>query len=120
MAPPTLAKLGVTLKDPSYFTFNDQLFRQTYDLLYNKKEHLFARDAGYLVNEKGEGKLEKNGKLIFWSRGNGWVMGGLVRLLDELPADYSNRNFYVDLYKEMAARVIDATASRWTLAYKPA
>lgn len=106
MAPPTLAKLGVTLKDPSYFTFNDSLFRQTYDLLYNKNEHLFARDASYLINQQGEGKREKNGKLVFWSRGNGWVMGGLVRLLDELPKNYPNREYYLTLYREMAEKII--------------
>jgi unsaturated rhamnogalacturonyl hydrolase len=105
MAPPTLAKLGVTLKDPSYFAFNDSLFRETYELLYNKTEHLFARDASYLVNRQGEGKREKNGKLVFWSRGNGWVMGGLVRLLDELPKNYPNREYYLTIYREMAERI---------------
>jgi unsaturated rhamnogalacturonyl hydrolase len=106
MGPPTLAKLGTTLKDPSYYALNDSLFKETYELLYNKQEHLFARDGSYLVNEKGEGKHEKNGKLIFWSRGNGWVMGGLVRLLDELPKDYPNRGFYETIYREMAAKII--------------
>jgi rhamnogalacturonyl hydrolase YesR len=106
MGPPTLIKLGVTLNDPSYFALNDSLFRQTYDLLYNKKEHLFARDASYLVNDKGEGKREKNGQLVFWSRGNGWVMGGLVRVLEELPSNYPKRDFYVNLYREMAERIV--------------
>ncbi|MEO6730053.1 MAG: glycoside hydrolase family 88 protein [Ferruginibacter sp.] len=106
MAPPTLAKLGVTLKDPAYFALNDTLFQQTTNLLYNKDEHLYARDAGYLVNAQGEGKKEKNGKLIFWSRGNGWVMGGLVRLLDELPQNYINRDYYLTIYKEMAEKII--------------
>jgi rhamnogalacturonyl hydrolase YesR len=106
MAPPTLVKLGVTLKDPSYFTFNDSLFKQTYDLLYNKTERLFARDASYLINQQGEGKREKNGKLIFWSRGNGWVMGGLVRVLEELPKNYHNREYYLTMYREMAEKII--------------
>ncbi len=106
MAPPTLIKLGVTLKDPSYFVLNDTLFRQTYNLLYNQENHLFARDATYLVNQQGEGKKEKNGQLVFWSRGNGWVMGGLVRILEELPASYPNRNFYLSVYREMAEKII--------------
>lgn len=106
MAPPTLVKLGVTLKDPTYFTLNDSLFRQTTELLYSKEEHLYFRDASYLINEKGEGKREKNGKLIFWSRGNGWVMGGLVRVLEELPKNYSNRNYYLNIYRQMAAKII--------------
>jgi rhamnogalacturonyl hydrolase YesR len=105
MAPPVLAKLGVTLKDPSYFALNDSLFRQTYDLLYNRREHLFARDASYLVNAQGEGKREKNGQLVFWSRGNGWVMGGLVRLLEEMPGNHPSRQFYLNIFREMSEKI---------------
>lgn len=71
MAPPTLAKLGTTLNDKTYYDLNDKFFMETYDRLYEKNEKLFFRDAGYVVNEKGEGKREANGKKIFWSRGNG-------------------------------------------------
>ncbi|MEO6547110.1 MAG: glycoside hydrolase family 88 protein [Ferruginibacter sp.] len=106
MAPPTLAKLGVIEKDPRYFALNDSLFKQTTDLLYNKNEHLYFRDASYLINAQGEGKREKNGKMVFWSRGNGWVMGGLVRLLEELPKTYKNREYYLTIYKQMAEKII--------------
>ncbi len=106
MAPPTLAKLSKTLKDPSYLVLADTLFRQTYQLLYNHEEKLFARDASYLWTVGGTNKMEANGKKIFWSRGNGWVMAGLVRLLEEMPQDYPDRSFYVDLFKEMANRLV--------------
>ncbi|MFT4032967.1 MAG: glycoside hydrolase family 88 protein [Siphonobacter sp.] len=107
MAPPVLVKLGKTLNDPSYYTQNDSLFRQTYKLLYNQQEDLYARDASYLINEKGEGKLEANGKKIFWSRGNGWVMGGLVRVLEELPKNHPTRDFYLTQFKEMSNRLAE-------------
>jgi len=106
MAPPTLAKLGKTLDDKSYLELNDKFFMETYDRLYDKEEKLFARDASFLIDEKGAGKREANGKKIFWSRGNGWVMGGLVRLLDELPKDYPKRAFYLNLYREMAEKLV--------------
>ncbi|KAA6315188.1 Beta-galactosidase, partial [termite gut metagenome] len=76
-----------------------------YDLLYNKDEHLFARDLNYVIKNNGNDRYEANGKKIFWSRGNGWVMGGLVRILKELPANYPERPFYEKLYKEMAAKI---------------
>lgn len=107
MAPPTLVKLGVTLKDPTYFKYNDQYFKECYDLLYNKEEKLFARDLNYVIKGDDKDRWEANGKKIFWSRGNGWVMGGLVRVLQELPKDYSERGFYETLYKEMAKRVVE-------------
>ena len=106
MAPPVLAKMANITDDNSLRVFNDKLYKECYELLYNEEEDLFARDASYLMDKNGKIKLEDNGKKIFWSRGNGWVMGGLVKLLQELPADYPNRPFYENLYKEMAAKLI--------------
>jgi unsaturated rhamnogalacturonyl hydrolase len=107
MAPPTLAKLTAITGDKSYLDLNDKYFQETYDRLYNKEERLYARDASFLINEKGEGKREANGKKIFWSRGNGWVVGGLVRLLEELPKDHPKRQFYLKQYQDMMSRVIE-------------
>ncbi len=106
MAPPTLAKIAAIKKDPGYLVLNDTLFHQTYRLLYNQEEHLFARDASYLIDANGNGKKEANGKKVFWSRGNGWVLAGLARLLQEMPKNYAGRGFYVNLYKEMSAKLI--------------
>lgn len=102
MAPPTFAKLAKETKDNKYLEMNEKFFQETYDLLYNKDEKLFARDASYLP----ETKREANGKKVFWSRGNGWVMGGLVRLLNELPRNYPKRAFYLQIYKEMAEKIL--------------
>lgn len=106
MAPPTLVKLGMTTGNYDYLEQNDRYFEECYDLLYNKEEQLFARDLNYVIKPDGTGAREKNGERIFWSRGNGWVMGGLVRILKELPADYPQRPFYENLFKEMAARIV--------------
>src|SRR5436190_2322193 len=105
MAPPTLAKLSKITGDKSYLVLNDRLFSETYDRLWDKDEKLYARDDSYLLNAKGEGKREANGKKVFWSRGNGWVVGGLVRLLKELPKDHPKRSFYLDQYKTMMERI---------------
>ena len=105
MAPPTMIKLGITLKNNEYFSKNDEYYKECYDLLYNKNEHLFARDLRYVIKNDGNDLREANGKIIFWSRGNGWVMGGLVRILKELPKNYPLRPFYEQLYKEMAVKV---------------
>lgn len=107
MAPPTLAKLAAITGDRSYLELNDKYFLETYDHLYNKEERLYARDGSFLINAAGEGKREANGNRIFWSRGNGWVMGGLVRLLKELPKDHPTREFYLKQYRDMAYRVIE-------------
>ena len=106
MGPPVLVKLGVTLNNPDFLKYNDQYFRESYDLLYDKKEHLFFRDLSYVIKGNKNPRYEANGKPVFWSRGNGWVMGGLARILKELPADYPQRPFYENLFKDMAERII--------------
>jgi rhamnogalacturonyl hydrolase YesR len=67
--------------------------------LYNPSEHLYFRDASYLARK------EKYGQKLFWSRGNGWVMGAFVKVLEQMPADYPSRGKYIAQYKEMADRI---------------
>src|SRR5690554_1127851 len=107
MAPPVMTKLWKVTGEREYLTRNDEYFKECYELLYNKDEHLFARDLRYVLKPDGTGRKEANGQPIFWSRGNGWVMGGLVRVLQDLPADYPERPFYEKLYNEMANRVLE-------------
>ncbi len=99
MAPPVYAKLYAITGEKNYMKFMDGEFKVTYDYLYDKQEHLFYRDSRYFD------KREANSEKVFWGRGNGWVMGGLVRILSELPEGNKYRPFYVQLYKEMAAKV---------------
>jgi len=105
MAPPAMVKLGMTTDHVEYLRKSDGYFMECYNLLYNKEEQLFARDLGYVIKDDGNDRYEANGEKIFWSRGNGWVMGGLVRILKELPRDYHMRPFYEQLFREMAAKV---------------
>ncbi|MDO7884444.1 glycoside hydrolase family 88/105 protein [Hymenobacter cheonanensis] len=106
MGPPVLVKLAVIARQPQYLALSDTLYQQTYRHLFNHQEHLFARDASYLWNAQGEGKKESNGQRVFWSRGNGWVMGGLAQVLQELPTTHPSRPFYVSLFQEMSARLV--------------
>ena len=105
MAPPALVKLGLTLGNKSYLELNDRLFRETVELLWNEEESLFARDLNYVWGYAAKDLKEANGKKVFWSRGNGWVMGGLTRILKELPLDYPNRGYYLNLYRKMAKKI---------------
>ena len=105
MAPPALVKLSVTTGDKRYMEKSDKLFHECYNLLYDKEEHLFARDLGYVIKGDGNDRHEANGRKIFWSRGNGWVMGGIALILSELPKDYTERGFYETLFREMADKI---------------
>jgi rhamnogalacturonyl hydrolase YesR len=45
------------------------------------------------------------GTTTFWSRGNGWVVAGIARVLDYLPADDPKRADYVKALGTMIASV---------------
>jgi len=100
MAPPVYADMAVATGNSKYLTYMDREWDVTTNLLYDRGEHLYSRDATFLDQH------EKNGKKLFWSRGNGWVMGGIVRVLKELPADSPLRPKYIALLKEMAAATL--------------
>jgi unsaturated rhamnogalacturonyl hydrolase len=97
MAPPVLADLGNITGDKKYLERMDRGWWVTSKLLYDPQEHLFARDTSYLD------KHEANGKRIFWSRGNGWVIAGLTEVLDAMPKDYPSRAKYVEQFRQMAS-----------------
>lgn len=100
MAPPVYADMTTATGDQKYINFMDKQWTATTDLLYDKSEHLYSRDATFLD------KHEKNGRKIFWSRGNGWVMAGIVRVLMQLPPDSPLRPKFVTLLRQMAAATI--------------
>jgi rhamnogalacturonyl hydrolase YesR len=105
MAPPVLAKLARVTGDQRYLDFMDREWWITSNLLYDPNTHLFFRDATFL------NKHEANGRGLFWSRGNGWVMAGLARVLAEMPADYPSRPKYVRQFEEMAAEIASLQGS---------
>ena len=99
MGPPAMAAVSVATGDRKYLDLANRLWWKTTDYLYDKDEKLYFRDSRYFEQR------EKNGKKVFWSRGNGWVIAGLARLLQDMPADYPDRGRYVALFKEMADKV---------------
>ena len=99
MAPPVWARMFQITGERKYLDYVHTQWRKTSDLLYDKEEHLYARDVTYLT------KREPNGKKVFWSRGEGWVMGGLARTIELIPANDPQRAFYVQQLREMAAAV---------------
>jgi rhamnogalacturonyl hydrolase YesR len=99
MGPPTWVRLFAATGDKKYLSFMDREWKVTSDFLYDKDEHLYYRDSTYFE------KREANGKKVFWSRGNSWVLAGLARVLAILPTDDPQRGFYERQFKEIAAKV---------------
>jgi len=101
MSPPVWARMYAATGDRKYLDYLDEEWAKTSARLYDSKEHLYARDSTYLT------RTEANGQKMFWSRGNGWVMGGIIRTVRYLPKDDPAREKYIRELKEMAARVAE-------------
>jgi rhamnogalacturonyl hydrolase YesR len=99
MGPPSIAMLAHVTGERKYMDLVDSLWWKTTDYLYDPKAHLYSRDGSFLH------KKEKNGKKMFWSRGNGWVMGGMVRVMENMPEDYFDRSRWEKLFRDMAAKI---------------
>lgn len=99
MGPPAMAAVTVATGDRKYLDLANRLWWKTTDYLYDKEEHLYFRDSRFFESR------EPNGRKVFWSRGNGWVIAGLARMLQDMPADYPDRARYVTLFREMAEKV---------------
>ena len=101
MAMPVFAQLGVLENDARYFEKMYQIYNYSKTKhggngLYNPKDGLWWRDKDFVPPYK-----EPNGNHCYWSRGNGWVVAALVRVLDILPKDAPHRDEYVKTYREM-------------------
>lgn len=100
VGPPALAKLYKITGEKKYLEIMDAFYWDVYDEIYDKQARFFYRDKRFI------GLRSANGKKILWSRGNGWVMGGLPRILEHLPKDHKTYPCYVELLKQMSAALV--------------
>jgi rhamnogalacturonyl hydrolase YesR len=100
MAPAVWAKMANITGKKKYLNFMYKEYKATTDYLYDKDEELYFRDSNYFT------KKEANGAKVFWGRGNGWVFAGLPIIIRELPAKYNRKDYFVTIYKEMAAKLL--------------
>lgn len=105
MGMPVLAKLGKETGDQRYFDKAWDMYEWSRNTLagglYNPKDGLWWRDADFVPPYK-----EPNGEDCYWSRGNGWVVAALVKVLEELPADDPHRKDYINDLKAMCEALV--------------
>jgi rhamnogalacturonyl hydrolase YesR len=100
MGPPAWARLAAATGEHRYLDFAVANWWRTSDYLYDKEEHLYYRDSRFFKQR------EANGRKMFWGRGNGWVMGGLVRMLQYVPAGHPSRARFVQQFTEMSEKLL--------------
>lgn len=99
MAPPVYARLYAAIAEPVYLDYMNREWWITSQLLYDTTDNLYFRDTRYFE------KRESNGRKVFWSRGNGWVLAGLARVLQYIPESYPTRQKYILQFRQMADKL---------------
>jgi unsaturated rhamnogalacturonyl hydrolase len=100
MGPTVWAKMATITNKKKYLNFMFREYKATTDYLYDKDEDLYFRDSNYFTRK------EANSEKIFWGRGNGWVFAGLPKIIRELPDKYENKEYFVNIFKKMASKLL--------------
>lgn len=106
MAMPVFARLGVVEHDDAYFERMWEMYQHARNEegdhgLYNPADGLWWRDADF-----DPPHTSPAGENVYWSRGNGWVLMALARVLDVIPHDAPHRDAYVRDFRAMAAALV--------------
>lgn len=101
MAMPIFAQMGNLTGDHAYYDRAYDMYMYTKMKhgdkgLYNPADRLWWRDADFDPPYK-----EPNGEDCYWSRGNGWIVMAMVRMLDLLPQDEPHRKEYETMLVDM-------------------
>lgn len=91
--------------EEKYLNFMNKEWWATAERLYSPEIGLYFRDESYLDIR------ERNGKTIHWSRGIGWSIAGLARVLQRFPKDHVDYPKYVKQFKTMSAAFLAAQQS---------
>ena len=104
MVMPVMTKLHKITGNGQYLDKLYEYIRYSDSIMFDPEENLYYRDAKYTYPKH----KSANGKKDFWARGDGWVLAGLAKVLKDLPADYRNRDFFVNRFRDMAKAVVKA------------
>ena len=105
MGMPVFAKLGKLYNDTTYYGYMYKMYMHSKNVegggLYNAKDGLWWRDKDFVPPYK-----EPNGEDCYWSRGNGWVIAALARVLETIPENEVHRDEYLKTFNEMIKALV--------------
>lgn len=106
MAPPVFAALSRETDDDRYLNYMNTAWWDSVEHLQDPETQLFYRDYRYIPDGKGGELREANGEKVFWSRGIGWVLAAIPRVLAHMPDTFADRPRYLALFNTLASEVI--------------
>ena len=98
MVMPVMTKMYKLTGDARYLDklYDNLLYSDS--IMLDNETRLYYRDARYVYPKH----KSVNGKKDFWARGDGWVLAGLAKVLQDMPKDYKHYQFFVDKFCRLA------------------
>ena len=101
MVMPVMTKLYKATGNERYLDKLYDYIQYSDSIMLDAETGLYFRDGKYVYPKH----KSASGKKDFWARGDGWVLAGLAKVLQDLPTGYAHRDFFVEKYKRMAKSV---------------
>ena len=101
MVMPVMTKMYKLTGDEKYLRKLYENILYSDSIMLDQETGLYFRDGRYVYPKH---KTEK-GKKDFWARGDGWVLAGLAKVLQDMPESYIRQPFFVEKYTRLARAV---------------
>ena len=101
MVMPVLTKMYKLTGDTKYLRKLYENILYSDSIMLDKETGFYFRDGRYVYPTH---KTE-TGKKDFWARGDGWVLAGLAKVLQDLPETYIRQPFFVEKFTNLARAV---------------
>ena len=101
MVMPVMTKMYKLTGDTKYLDKLYQNILYSDEIMLDQETGIYFRDGKYVYPKH----KSANGKKDFWARGDGWVLAGLAKVLQDMPETYVRQPFFVDKYTRLARAV---------------
>lgn len=101
MVMPVMSKMYKLTGDERYLDKMYANLLYSDSIMYDTETGLYFRDGKYVYPKHKTNSGQKD----FWARGDGWVLAGLAKVLQDMPQSYKHHSFFADKYVRMAKAV---------------
>ena len=101
MVMPVMTKMYKLTGDTKYLRKLYENILYSDSIMLDYETRLYFRDGKYVYPKY----KTASGKKDFWARGDGWVLAGLAKVLQDMPETYVRQPFFVEKYVNMARAV---------------
>ena len=112
MVMPVMTKMYKLTGDTKYLRKLYENICYSDSIMLDHETGLYFRDGKYIYPKH----KTDSGKKDFWARGDGWVLAGLAKVLQDMPETYVRQPFFVEKYVNLARGVkkVQQPQGHWT------